>query len=71
MNKLISNLGYILGTVILLVIITLLIALPIMWLWNWLMPAIFGLIKINFWQALGISLLCTFLFKTNVNISKN
>jgi hypothetical protein len=36
-------------------------ALPVMWLWNWLMPLIFGLITINFWQALGLSLLCGFL----------
>jgi len=26
-------------------------------LWNWLMPAIFGLRMINFWQALGLMVL--------------
>ena len=34
----------------------------IMLLWNWLMPAIFGLMEINFWQALGILVLCRILF---------
>lgn len=34
----------------------------VMLLWNWLMPAIFGLITINFWQALGICVLCRILF---------
>lgn len=32
-------------------------ALPIMVLWNWLMPSIFGLCSISFLQALGIVLL--------------
>jgi hypothetical protein len=31
-------------------------------LWNWLMPAIFGLGKITFWQAFGIVLLARLLF---------
>ena len=33
-----------------------------MWLWNQLMPAIFGLHAINFWQALGMLVLCKILF---------
>ena len=31
-------------------------------LWNWLMPAIFGLPHIGFWQALGLLLLSRILF---------
>ncbi len=34
----------------------------VMLLWNWLIPAIFGLITINFWQALGLLLLIRILF---------
>lgn len=34
----------------------------VMLLWNWLMPAIFGLVTINFWQALGILVLARILF---------
>jgi len=34
----------------------------VMLLWNWLMPAIFGLVSIGFWQALGILVLCRLLF---------
>jgi hypothetical protein len=29
----------------------------VMWLWNWLMPALFGLHVISFWQALGLLIL--------------
>jgi hypothetical protein len=43
----------------------LLLALPTMWLWNWLMPEIFGLIQISFWQALGLNFLAEILFKSS------
>ena len=32
------------------------------WLWNWLMPALFGLHLISFWQALGVLILSKILF---------
>lgn len=34
----------------------------VMTLWNWLMPGIFGLHSIGFWQALGLLLLSKILF---------
>ncbi len=34
----------------------------IMWLWNGLMPAIFHLGEITYWQALGLALLARLLF---------
>ena len=48
----------------------LIFALPFMWLWNWLMPMIFGLMKINYLQALGLKILCAFIFKTNIKTQK-
>jgi NADH:ubiquinone oxidoreductase subunit 5 (subunit L)/multisubunit Na+/H+ antiporter MnhA subunit len=35
----------------------------LMLLWNWLMPAIFGLPNITFWQGWGLVLLTHILFK--------
>lgn len=29
----------------------------IMWLWNWLMPAVFGLPLLTYWQAVGLFIL--------------
>jgi len=29
----------------------------IMWLWNWLMPELFGLTTLTYWQAVGIFIL--------------
>jgi len=34
----------------------------VMGLWNWLMPAIFGLRMVTFWQALGLLILSKILF---------
>jgi hypothetical protein len=33
-----------------------------MWLWNWLMPNIFGLTTISYWQALGLMILSSCFF---------
>jgi hypothetical protein len=35
----------------------------VMLLWNWLMPEIFGLKRITYWQGWGLLALCTILFK--------
>jgi len=32
------------------------------WLWNWLMPMLFGLHEVTFWQAVGILALSRILF---------
>lgn len=37
-----------------------------MMMWNYLMPVIFGLIEIDFHQALGLILLTQVLFKTHL-----
>ncbi|HKR60652.1 MAG TPA: hypothetical protein VJS64_13105 [Pyrinomonadaceae bacterium] len=34
----------------------------VMLLWNWLVPMLFGLREITFWQALGLLALCRLLF---------
>ncbi|MBN2498069.1 MAG: hypothetical protein JXR96_25995 [Deltaproteobacteria bacterium] len=41
----------------------LVLGLVVMWLWNWLMPAIFGLPEIGYWQAVGLFILAHLLFK--------
>jgi hypothetical protein len=34
----------------------------VMHLWNWLVPAVFGLKAITFWQAIALLVLCRLLF---------
>ena len=38
-------------------LVFLFVGLLVMWLWNWLMPVIFGLPTIGYWQAWGLLLL--------------
>jgi predicted membrane chloride channel (bestrophin family) len=44
------------------VLATAVFSFVVMELWNWLMPAIFGLHLISFWQALGLLVLSKILF---------
>lgn len=63
-----TNLVTFIVALVFVAIFALILALPVMWLWNWIMPAVFGLIKITFWQALGINLLCGFLFRGTTTV---
>ena len=52
-------------------IVIVILGYPLMLLWNWLIPTIFGLPEITLWQALGLSLLSTILFKSPPSIKKS
>ena len=49
--------GVLCGVLIVIIVFSLLIAFPIKWLWNGVMPDIFGLPEITFWKAYGMYLL--------------
>jgi hypothetical protein len=42
----------------------LIIGFPVKWLWNWLIPDMFGIKAVGFWQAWGLVILCGILFKS-------
>ncbi len=44
-----------------------LMSLPVMLLWDWLMPQIFGLKEITWFQAWGLMFLCGLLFRSNTS----
>jgi len=54
-----------------LILAVMLFGAPLMLLWNWLMPEIFGLPYIGFWQACGLQLLATLLFKPTISTKKD
>jgi hypothetical protein len=54
----------ILGGIALAAALAFVFGLFVMWLWNWLMPAIFGLGQISYWQAWGLLILSHILFKS-------
>jgi positive regulator of sigma E activity len=63
-KRVLTIIGMAIGGVIIAATIALILGFVVMWLWNWLMPAIFGLTKITFWQAWGLVLLSHILFKS-------
>ena len=67
MDEILTLIGLMVGV---LIAATLLVTLPIYWLWNWLMPELFGLQTLTFWQALGVALLSSCLFKSASSSSK-
>lgn len=48
-----------------------LMSLPVMLLWDWLMPTIFGLPEITWFQAWGLLFLCGLLFKSHITHKKD
>jgi hypothetical protein len=54
--------GLIIAGVIAAVLFALLFGWLVFLLWNWLMPALFGLKAVTYWQAFGIVLLAKLLF---------
>lgn len=57
--------------VLLVVVLIALVPAVCMWLWNALMPDIFGLTTITYWQALGLMMLSTcFIYRGSSSSSK-
>ena len=73
MEILTKIIGAVVLVILLVCVVSVVIALPVMWLWNWLSPVVFPtevvVHHITFWQALGIALLCSFLFKSSSSSS--
>ena len=70
-NDIIETIGSILTAILMIVLVALILGFPLMWLWNWLMPSIFNLPEITFWQALGLNALSTILIKPTTNTKKD
>jgi hypothetical protein len=52
-------------------LVSILMALPLKWLWNWLMPIIFTLPPISYWQAWGLLFLSAILFNNKSKKGNN
>lgn len=69
MEKVIQNIILVLTGLSVIGVAAIIFAYPVMLLWNWLMPEIFGLCKITFWQTFGIIFLSNALFKGSSGVS--
>lgn len=70
METIIRILGIILFTIVTIGVCSFLTAIIVYWLWNWLMPTLFGLPTVSYIQAWGICWLCGCLFKGNYSQHK-
>jgi hypothetical protein len=52
-------------------LMAIIMGLPLQLLWNWLMPRIFGLPTIGFWEAVGLTVMSGVLFKNTSNSKKD
>lgn len=72
MENFVKIVGVVVVALLVVVGLDFLLAIPIMYLWNWLMPKLFNLTTITYWQAWGLSLLASLLFgKINCNLKKD
>lgn len=71
MSKFIAALFLVLLALAVYVVVALIVALPVMWLWNAILPQLFEFSKITFWQAFGLALLVRFLFGTGSSTSSD
>jgi len=70
-TKMKNNIEAILYIVGLVILIVMLLGMPLQLLWNWIMPNLFDLPYISFWQAVGLNLMATILFRPTINIKKD
>jgi hypothetical protein len=65
-----NNIEQVLTLIGLIVLAAILFTLPLQLLWNWLMPQLFNLPELTFWQAFGLNMLAGILFRSNINVKK-
>ena len=65
MDKVFIIIGIAVTFVTVLVLMSLVFAIPTYYLWNWLMPKLFHLPEVTLFQAWGINFLTSILFKSS------
>lgn len=70
MKTLIYGIGVVFLAVVLVAVIGLVAALPVMLLWNAVVPDVFSLPAITYWQAYALYFLCYLLFSHTSSSSK-
>lgn len=69
--KFASIVSVVITVILLAFLISLILALPVMWLWNATLPEMFGFKEIGLWMAWKLAFLSSLLFKSsNVSTSK-
>lgn len=61
-SNLLITAAKVLKVLVLTLVVGMVCSIPLMLLWNWLVPAVFGFASVNLLQAFGLSLLAEMLF---------
>ena len=64
------TLGILFISAIMFFVVGLVLSIPLCLLWNWLMPFIFGLPKLNLLQTFGLSILISLLAPRKIDLGK-
>ena len=59
------------GAIVMAILLGFLLAFPVMWLWNYVMPVVFALPTLTFWKAWALLILSNFLFKSSTTVNKS
>lgn len=74
LKEFISNIGITFTAIFIIVFAlsfsSLILSLPIKWLWNYVMPTLFGLPEITYWQSVVLFILSGLLIKNTLNVNK-
>lgn len=73
MKNFLAVIGAVVLGILIYALIMLVFAFPAMWLWNAVMPALFGLPTVSYWMIYGFMLLIRIIFpdvSTNTNSTK-
>lgn len=70
-KKAIALIMAIIVTMMMVIVTSLIAAIPVYFLWNWLIPDIFGLTTINFIQTVGLCFLVKLLLPSSSTVEKS
>lgn len=71
MKDVFTAIGAIIAAGVIIITAGFVLSIPTWFLWNALLPELFGFKSITVLQALGINVLCSILFKANVTTTKS
>ena len=63
--------GVIIGAFFLIILGALFLSFPVMWCWNYIIPSMFGLSVITYWQAFSLYVLAGLLIKGSSSSSSS
>ena len=70
-GKFLTAVGAVLAAIAIAIVVSIILAYPVKWLWNWLVPSIFSLRTISVTEAWGLTLLLQMLLPKSKTGTEN